>query len=127
MHPWWSHRIQERKDAPGFYADSFDASNNINEVTIASPNQLKFLSPSIVKAMASQYQILQLPTICTADTQEGQWCSDCSPLPHQGHMIIVTLRIQRNESKDCVLIACDYSLTENDCFQSHFSVPEKTT
>lgn len=109
-HPWWSHRIEERKDLPGFFVDTPMTGSKAAEITVYSPNKLRlFLAEGLMG---------DLPKLCpnTAVVHEKS-CENCGTLPFLEKMQVVTVDMQNfaDSDKSCVLLWCDEALSDQDC------------
>lgn len=124
-HPWWSHRIEERTDQPGFYEDQAQPNSPTIELSIAGPNSMYFLS----KSYAAQFSV-SLPPLCDIQQEvEDKWCSNCAPLPHQQGLHVRTIAVDkhiRSTGNTCILLVCDQDISQDICWKM-FAASQTTT
>lgn len=110
FHPWWSRRIEERPDLPGFYVDEALRSSRTAELTVYSPNRLRIVD--------------KLPqenggNLCSVKTfAMNEVCENCGSMDHLFPLMqTATVRFESAlpSSLPCQLIFCDKSLSIDMC------------
>lgn len=120
FHPWWSRRIEERPDLPGFYVDEALQSPHKAELTVYSPNRLRVVD--------------KLPqgnggNLCSVKKfAMNEVCEKCGSMDHLfPSMQTATVRFESTQSSSlpCQLIFCDKSMSIEACQHDVTSVMMK--